>query len=287
MDFKSIYKNGNIITKLIFINIVVFAVVKLVSIAFLLFNISTVSLLPYLAMPAEISTFLMRFWTAISYMFLHEEFFHLFFNMMCLYWFGKIALSFLNEKQLIGLYLLGGIMGGALYLISYNLFPFYEQHVGNSLLLGASGAIMAIMVATAMLAPNMEMMLMLIGRVKLKYVAMATVLISLFGITGGNAGGELAHLGGALAGYIYVSMYRGGKDISLFFTRIFDTISGLFTPKMKQKKTKFHYQAPMNDADFNQRKAKKSANVDAILDKIKRSGYESLTPDEKQKLFEK
>ncbi len=283
LDLKSIYKNGNIVVKLIFVNLAVFAVVKLLSITLMLFNIDTVSLLPYLAMPAAISTFLPRFWTPITYMFMHDGMFHLFFNMLCLFWFGKIILSFLNEKQFITLYLFGGKLGGLLFLAAYNLFPYYEQHVAHDILLGASGAIMAVLVASAMLAPNMEVQLVLIGRVKLKYVAIGAIFMSLFGITGTNAGGQLAHLGGALAGYIYVALYRKGMDLG----RYMEFWANLFRKKEKKHKTKFHYQAPMNDSDFNQSKAQRSADVDAILDKIKRSGYDSLSAEEKQKLFEK
>ncbi len=288
IDFKAIFQKGNTLVKLIFINLAVFLVLKVISIVFMLFNVRF-DMVRLLAMPSDIMSFLFYPWTIITYMFLHQGVFHIFFNMMCLYWFGKIALAFINEKQLLGLYLWGGILAGAFYLLSYNLFPYYESRVADSILLGASGSIMAIMVAAAMLAPNMEVQLVLIGNVKLKYVSFATIAISLLSITGSNAGGELAHLGGALGGYLYITLLRQGRDVSTFFTNIIGSISNLFDKKGKKtsSKTKFHYQAPMNDGDFNRKKAKRSAEVDAILDKIKRSGYESLSAEEKSKLFEK
>ncbi len=289
VDLKSIFRNGDVVTRLIFVNVAVFAVVNLLLITLRLFNVPNDMVLPYLAMPADVLRFLMRCWTLVSYMFLHTSMMHLFFNMLCLYWFGKIALTYLNSKQVLGLYLWGGVMAGAAYLVSYNIFPYYASMVDQSMLLGASGSIMAIMVAAAMLAPNMKVRFLLIGAVRLKYVAMVTVLVSLFGITGTNAGGELAHLGGALAGYLFVVLWRQGRDVTGFFSGLVDSMASLFDrkPRTKKHKPKFHYQAPTSDGDYNQRKAKRSADVDAILDKIKRSGYDSLSAEEKRKLFEK
>lgn len=287
VDLKSLFKNGNAVTRLIFINVAVFLVIKLVAIFLQLFNVPHISLITYLALPASLHVLPLRFWTLLTYMFLHEGVFHLFFNMLCLYWFGKIALMYLSEKQFVGVYLVGGLVAGLFYLLAYNLFPYYEPLVDASLLVGASGAIMAIIVATAMLAPNMEVMLMFLGRIKLKWLALVTVLISLFGITSSNGGGELAHVGGALAGYIFVVLLRRGTDVSTYVSRIIDKIVNLFKRPKRKKQPKFHYSKPMNDGEYNQYKARKNAEIDAILDKIKRSGYDSLSAEEKRKLFEK
>lgn len=287
VDLKSLFKNGNAVTRLIFINVAVFLVIKLAAIILQLFNISHVSLVSYLALPASLHVLPLRFWTLITYMFVHEGVFHLFFNMLCLYWFGKIALMYMNEKQFVGLYLVGGLVAGVFYIATYNLFPYYEPLVDASLLVGASGAIMAVIIATAMLAPNMEVMLMLLGSIKLKWLALITVLISLFGITSSNGGGELAHVGGALAGYIFVVLLRRGLDLSKYVSRVIDKVVGIFRRPKRRKQPKFHYSRPMNDAEYNQHKAQRNAEIDAILDKIKRSGYDSLSAEEKRKLFEK
>lgn len=287
MDLKSIFRNGNAVIRLIYINIAVFLVVKLVAIVLQLFNLSSFSLITYLAMPAEITAFLRHIWTLITYMFLHEGIFHLFFNMLCLYWFGKIAMTYLSGKQLVSLYVFGGIVAGLFYLLCYNIFPFYESMVVSSLLLGASGAIMAIIVAAALLAPNMEIALMFVGNIKLKWVAIVTILISLFGITSSNGGGELAHIGGALAGYIFVVLLRNGNDITSYVNKVLNVFANIFRKKKTKKQPKFHYSKPMSDGDYNKAKAQKNADIDAILDKIKRSGYDSLNDEERKKLFKK
>ncbi len=286
VDLKNLFRNGNAVTRLIFINVAAFLVVKLLTIVFQLFN-SYFPLVSYWALPASLHTLPVRFWTLVTYMFVHDGVFHLFFNMLCLYWFGKIALMYITEKQFVGIYLVGGLVAGLFYIAAYNLFPYYEPLVDASLLVGASGAIMAVIVAVAMIAPNMEIMLMLLGRIKLKWLALIIVLISLFGITSSNGGGELAHVGGALAGYIFVVLLRRGTDISAYVSPIIDKIVNIFRQPKRRKQPKFHYSKPMNDAEYNQYKANRNAEIDVILDKIKRSGYDSLSAEEKRKLFEK
>ncbi len=286
-NLKQLFKHGNALIQLIYINVAVFAGIKAISILFLLFNSSTSFLSSYLALPADFALLPYRIWTPLSYMFLHEAIFHILFNMIALYWFGQIFLMYFSEKQLVGLYLFGGLIAASFYLIAYNLFPYYAGLIHQSLLLGASGSIMAIIVAAALRAPNMELQLMLIGAVKLKFIAIASVLISFFGITSQNGGGELAHLGGALAGYLFVVSLQQGKDLTRGFNWILDKISSLFRPrKLRVKQNQFRKSKTMNDAEFNINKAKKMAEIDKILDKIKTSGYESLSSEEKKRLFE-
>jgi membrane associated rhomboid family serine protease len=253
-----------------------------------LFNVSGAFLLTYLAVPANLSHLLFRLWTPITYMFLHEEFFHILFNMFALYWFGKIFLVFFTEKQLVGLYLFGGLIAASVYIAAFNLFPYYSPFVHESLLLGASGSIMAIIVATAFRSPNMELQLMFFGGIKLKYIAIVYVLISFFGITSSNGGGELAHLGGALAGYLFVVSLRQGMDLTRFFSRILDAVTDVYRPKrLKIKRNNNNNSTSrMTDAEYNMNKVRKMGEIDKILDKIKTSGYESLSAEEKKKLFE-
>lgn len=281
------YKQGSSVIKLIYINIAVFALVKLIITFLLLFNTTETFLISNLAIPADLNNLLLHAWTPLTYMFLHEGIFHILFNMLTLYWFGKIFLMFFSDKQLVGLYLFGGLIAALFYVIAFNVFPYYSPLLHQSLLLGASGSIMAIIVATAFQAPNMEIQLLIIGRIKLKFIAIVTVLMSLFGITSSNGGGELAHLGGALAGYIFIVSLHQGKDLTKIFSRILDFLSTIFKPrKLKVKYNNTGNKTRMSDAEFNATKARKMAEIDKILDKIKTSGYESLSAEEKKRLFE-
>lgn len=283
---KSGFKQGTAEIQLIYINVAVFLLVKIVGIVLLLFNISSDFIVPYLAAPAALSSFAHRFWTLITYMFFHIEFFHIFFNMICLYWFGKIFLSSFSGKQMTALYIIGGIFGAAVYILAYNIFPYFSRQLHASLLLGASGSIMAIIVASAMQQPNMKLQLLFIGNVRLKYIAIIVVLISFFGITSSNAGGEFAHLGGALAGYLFILSLRKGRDLTKGLNLVIDKIATLFKKDRKLKtQTKYHSQK-MSDAEWNAAKAKNMDEIDRILDKIKTSGYDSLSADEKKRLFD-
>ena len=292
-NIRLTFKQGNANIKLIYINIAVYLFLKAILEILVLVKVVDPLLikdpfyLSYLAVPADFSQLLFRFWTPFTYMFLHVEFFHILFNMFAMYWFGKIFLMFFSEKQLIGLYLFGGLIAAVFYVAAFNLFPYYSPILHQSLLLGASGSIMAIIVATAFRSPNMELQFMFLGSIKLKYIAIVYVLISFFGITSSNAGGELAHLGGALAGYLFVVSLRQGMDLTRGFNHILDMFTNLFRPKrLRIKKNKNNPGTKMTDAEFNMNKARKMAEIDKILDKIKTSGYESLSADEKKKLFE-
>ena len=223
-------------------------------------------------------------------MFLHTDVMHIFFNMISLYWFGRIALERLSQKQLVGLYILGGLAGAAMYVLSYNLFPYFSVAVHNSYLLGASGAVVAICVAAATLQPNYPIRLMFIGEVKLIWVAIGMVAISVFGITGNNAGGEFAHIGGAIWGYFYAKAWMKGKDYSQLVTSVINWFTNTFkrTPKIKVKQGgKQTASRVKTDAEYNREKRANEAAIDAILDKIKQRGYESLTADEKRELFDR
>lgn len=278
------FRSADNLLRLIYINVGVWVILALLSLVLKLFTLSDGVLVDWLATPSNVMLLLRRPWTLLSYMVVHKAFFHLFFNMLCLYWFGKVFLMQHSEKQLVGLYVVGGLFGALVYVLSYNFFPLYADLRHYSTLIGASASVMAIIVASAMQMPNMQMRVLLIGNVSLKYIAIVTVLVSFLGITSENAGGELAHLGGALAGYLFVVFLRRGSDLTIWFSRLVDWLSRLFTPS-KRKRSKFHYKRPVSDAEYNEQKASHNEQVDLILDKIKRSGYESLTNDEKELLF--
>ena len=284
---KLTFKQGNSLIKLIYINASVFILLKLTLIILLLFNISGDNILYYLEIPADVTQLLYHAWTPLTYMFLHEGFLHIFFNMFTLFWFGRIFLMYFSEKQLVGLYIIGGLLAALVYVGAYNLFPYYASSLHQVRLLGASGSIMAIILATAFRSPDMELQVLFLGNIKLKYIAVFFVLTSLFGITSNNGGGELAHLGGALAGYLFFVSLRQGKDLTKGVSKIIDAVFNLFGPRrLKVKINPNRKSSPMSDAEYNMNKARKIADIDRILDKIKTSGYESLSAEEKKKLFE-
>ena len=284
---KNTFKQGNSLIKLIYINAGVFILLKLAIIILRLFNISGDGILESLEIPADLTQLLYHAWTPLTYMFLHEGFLHIFFNMFTLFWCGRIFLMFFSEKQLVGLYLIGGLFAAIVYVGAYNIFPYYAPVLHGVKLLGASGSIMAIIVATAFRSPDMGLQVLFLGNIKLKYIAVFFVLTSLFGITSNNGGGELAHLGGALAGYLFFVSLRQGKDLTKGVSSILDAIFNLFGPRrLKVKVNPNPRRSTMSDADFNINKARKMADIDRILDKIKTSGYESLSAEEKKRLFD-
>jgi membrane associated rhomboid family serine protease len=286
-NLKQTFRQGNSVVKLIYINAAVFIILNIFLLVFQLFNSSGDFILNYLAVPASLSELLRKAWTPLSYIFLHQGIMHFFFNMLTLFWFGKIFLMYFSEKQLVGLYLIGGFIGAFFYIAAYNLFPYFAPVLPHSVLLGASASIMAIILATAIQAPNLELQVLFLGHVKLKYIAVFFVLMSVFGITSDNGGGQLSHLGGALAGYLFVVSLRQGRDFTKGINRILDSVFNLFGPrKLKIKPNPHQKKAPMSDAEFNANKARKIAEIDKILDKIKTSGYESLSAEEKKRLFE-
>jgi len=211
--------------------------------------------------------------------------------MLFLFWFGKIIVGYLGQNKLLGLFVWGGLGGGLLYILVYNALPFYAPLVENSSLVGASGAVMAVVVGAATFQPNFSVQMFLIGSVKLKYIAAFYLLLSFFQVTGANAGGEIAHLGGALMGYIVISQLQQGKDWSKPIVTFINWVKGLFknqakmnvSYKNKQKtkatKTRVKKSAPSSDTSTPQ------AEIDAILDKISDKGYDALSKEEKQKLF--
>ena len=224
----------------------------------------------------------------VTYMFMHAGILHLLFNMLWLYWFGQMFLSLFSAKHFRGLYLLGGICGGLLYMIAYNVFPYFSDSLYYSYLLGASASVLAIVVATAVRAPEYRVNFMFIGTVRLKYVALFMVVTDLLFMTSGNAGGHIAHLGGALAGWWFASGLSRGHDATSWINRCLDCFSeGLsFRRQSKKPKMKVHYGDKAKDYDYNARKKQQSEEIDRILDKLKKSGYNSLTTEEKKSLFD-
>lgn len=281
------FNKGSSLIKLIYINVAVFILIKLIQVFAFLFGfdagISTVAV-HWLAVPADISTLITRPWSLFTYMFLHESFWHILFNLLWLFVFGKIFLMYLNEKKLLSVYLVGGLAGAALYILSFNVFPAFQQAVTLSLALGASASVMAIVIAISVYVPNFSINLLLLGPVRLKYIAIFTVVLDVLSIPSSNSGGHIAHLGGALFGYIYITQYRRGRIITKGFDRFMDQIFAMFKPKPKIKVTHKQHK-PKTDIDYNKEKAKRQERINQILEKISKKGYDSLTKEEKEILF--
>lgn len=250
------------------------------------------SIISFFMMPAYIPALLTKPWTLFTYMFLHEGFFHILFNMLFLYWFGLLVNEFLGSKKLVNLYILGGLAGGLFYVIIYNLAPYFSNQVEGSLMLGASAGVFAIVVAAATLRPDTEFRLILLGPVKIKYIAIFYVVVAFANSTGGNAGGELAHLGGAILGYYYVLQLNKGKDIGMPIQAIGAFITSLFSKKPSVKVTYRRSGTEMKGKpssptpSSNNTTTSTQEEIDKILDKIAEKGYDNLSKEEKRKLFD-
>ena len=221
-DFKNVWhKPNNAVAQLILINVIVFVVIRVSEVFFDLSNASGLfrDIFRNLQLPAEIPTLLTQPWSLVTYFFVHHDFFHVLLNMLFLYWFGRIVQEYLNSKRVISLYVLGGLLGGLLYIMIYNAIPFYADRVGGSFMLGASAGVFAIVVGAAVFMPNFTVFLMFIGPVKIKYIAVFYIFMSFISSTGGNAGGEIAHLGGAFTGWLYITQLNKGTDLGHWIIR--------------------------------------------------------------------
>lgn len=279
-EIKQTFKEGSVLTRLIYINLGVFVLVKLVTVLFYLAGMSF-PLANWLSVPSNLHELIGRPWTPVTYMFLHVGFLHILFNILGLYWFGKLFLFHFEGRKLLSLYLVGGIAGALVYIAAYNIFPAFTSV--NGLLLGASASIFAILVALAVYDPNREILLMFIGPVKLKYLAGFYVLLAVISISGSNPGGNFAHLGGAAWGWFYIYQLRRGKDWGAGLVRFIDSVEKGMKPKSKMKVT--YKQPPRDDHEYAKQKHEQQEEINHILDKIAKSGYESLTKREKEILF--
>ena len=281
-EIKESFREGSVITRLIYVNLAVFLAFRVVYVIFFLTNTSY-PFIRWFELPSGISLLLQQPWSLITYMFLHFDFLHILFNLLVLYWFGRIFLDYYTQKQLLGLYFIGGLAGGLLYLLAYNTLPGFSQVVDSSFLLGASASIIAILIAGAFRDPNREIHLFLIGRVPLKYLALFMVFSYIIGISTSNAGGNIAHLGGVLAGYWFVARQRKGSDITSGISRTIDKMAGAAKPRQHIRVV--HRQPPRDDYEYNRQRMADHEELNRILDKIAQDGYDSLSKQEKETLF--
>jgi membrane associated rhomboid family serine protease len=272
-DIKYKLSQLNILEKIIVINTVVFLIGSILKPVSSWFKLSS-----------DFFTALVNPWTIITYAFLHYDFFHLFFNMLWLYIIARMVLNLFSPKMALNIYFLGAISGGLMFLLGYALLP--DFFGTNSSLVGASGAVRALLIFLCTYMPNKEFRVFTFN-IKLWYIGVPIVILDLLGLFGDNAGGNLAHLGGAILGYVYAKQLVNGKDIGSGFERFADAIANMFkTTKKGPLKTVHKNKSKVGGykkADFNEFNDQKK--IDVILDKISKSGYDSLTAEEKELLF--
>ena len=279
-EIKLGFGNAHALYRLMLINIAVFLAIMLSRTLFFLFQLPTgfIGIAIYkLSLPSDFASILHQPWAFVTYMFLHQEFFHILFNMLVLYWLGKLFTEYLGNDKLWATYILGGLSGALLYVIAYNLFPAFAS--SGARLMGASAGVIAVMVAVATLLPDYTVFLLFFGPVRLKYVAIFSILLYAISIPDGNAGGNIAHLGGALFGFIMIRQKKKGNDITAWLEKLFKRNQ---KPRMKVASKKRAYNT---ETEYNEEKKNRQEMIDKILDKISQSGYSSLSKEEKEILF--
>ena len=287
-EIQNRYRQGDTSLRFIFVNVGIFLLTALVSITLALFNFNSSGIFRWLELPASITRLCYQPWALITYMFMHANLMHLLFNMLWLYCFGRLFLFFFSARHLRGLYFFGGIVGGLFYILAYNIFPYFKDSVDYSYLLGASASVLAVSIAVAVKSPEYKVNFMFIGTVRLKYIALILVITDLMMITSGNAGGHISHLGGALGGWLFTSQLQKGRDITAWINKIIDVCTGNWTSLRANRKPKMkvHYGKYRRHTGHNTQKKQQNNETDRILDKLKQSGYESLTDEEKKHLFD-
>ena len=265
---KNEFKNANILYKIIYINICVFLIFN---IFILVFSNNELAMgIERLLLPSNTEILITQPWSMFTYMFFHKTFVHLLFNMMGLYYAGNLFLKYFTKKQFFSTFLLGGIFGGLLFILFFNYVPFFETLDSNKITLqGASAGVMAIIFAIATHIPKYYILITFFGRVQIKYIAFILITFEIIGIISNeNLGGHIAHIGGAIFGYIYITQLTHGIDISKNLFKLINIISlnNIYVRKSKRKENH-------------------QAKIDSILEKISKSGYSSLNKKEKAMLF--
>jgi len=283
-DIGKTFKTGSSLTRLIYLNVAVFLLISVGSIIGYLLSNQALSLkiLNLFSVPSSVKAFILRPWTLITYMFTHKDLLHILFNMLWLYWFGTIFLEYLDQKKLVSVYLLGGIAGAIVYIISFNIFPAFDQVVSESVAIGASASVLAVVVAIAVYVPDYSVNLFLLGRIKIKWVALVIFILTSVMDFSVNSGGKLAHIGGAGFGYLYTANLRRGLDLGKGLNKVIDFFATLFKPRKKMRVT---YKKKTTDYEFNKARADHQEQINRILEKISKGGYDSLTKEEKDLLF--
>ncbi len=272
--FKKI--NNNHLTNIIYANIIVFIIINIYYIICFLFQ-KDANIIAYLGVSSDLNIFMSKPWTMFTYMFVHEDLFHLLINLCWLYFGGNIFTKYLSNKELVSTYIMGGIMGALVYIISFNVFPVFEDVKMGSLAIGSSASVLAILFAATTHIPNFPINIILINRIKLKHIAIMAILIDILSIPNGNAGGHLAHLGGALYGFLYISFKKRNINTNYMVDKIIYSF--------QKNNPVFSHSKKENDYEYNSRKNEEQKKTNRILEKISKSGYNSLSKEEKEFLF--
>ena len=283
-------KSKDIVVWLLAINIVLYLLVFIVNIIGLPFgmqNLADLFIKNCLAIPPQFQHFIYKPYSILTYQFLHGSFFHLFSNIILLFYFGNIFISLTHKKKLLPLYIYGGFFGAFVFLLIYNLNPALSN-TQNLALIGASGSVMAIVGAVCSLVPEKEIYLFARFKVKYKWIAAFFVLVNIIGLNGPKAAGNYVHLAGLLFGFLFIIMSKNGIDIVKPFNSVFDYLVSLFDfrakPRVSYVNEKFKQKKVYKPTSNNSEK-EKQAKIDAILDKISKSGYDKLNKAEKEFLF--
>ena len=266
-NLKREFGIANMLNKLIYINVFSFLVLNIFSVIFSLLLIDISSIKELLMLPSSTEEVIKKPWSLISYMFIHDNFIHLLFNLIWLHFGGKLFLQYLNQKQLLYTYILGGLFGGILFIIAFNNLPALIPYSENAKALGASASVLAIFFAIATYIPNFQVSIPFIGFIKLKHIALIYIILDFLNIPNGNAGGHIAHLGGAIFGFFYVKQFTQ-KSVKNEKNQFLSYLKNIFNFQKSKNK-----------------KSYKMKEVDLILEKISKSGYNSLTKFEKELLF--
>ena len=292
-DFVNRFKAADIVSKYIYANVAVYIFLVLIGIFSMLMNTPAFAddVSRCFELPASPARLLLQPWTLFTYMFMHGGVMHILWNMFALYFFGRIFLNFFSVRHFVGTYILGGLFGALFFVLAYNIFPYFNGVVDTSYLVGASASVLAVVTAVAVRCPEYRIQMLFFGSVKLSTFAIVTVLISVLMLSGSNAGGNFAHLGGAFAGLLVALLLSRGTDITELVNRPIDWFKRLFKGNSfkRKKKAKFTYAAGgkrAGDYEYNARKKSDEAEIDKILEKIKKGGYASLTDAEKRHLFD-
>ena len=279
-DLKLQYKTGGIVIKLLFWNVICFLISLLF---FFQFKVGAFDFPTWIALSSNPSNFIFKPWTFLTYAFFHDGFWHLFFNMVVLNFSSSLFLTFFTPKQYLGLYILSAIFAGIFFVLGY-----YFLNISSSIV-GASAAIMGILVATTTYRPLMEIRLLLIGNVKLWHISAVIIILDLMQFRSENTGGHLSHLSGAFFGFIFIKLLQNGTDLSTIVTRFIDFFANLFkkSDATPFKKVHKNFNRPVEKSVSSRIvvKDKMQQQIDEILDKISQSGYDSLTKEEKEFLF--
>jgi len=291
-DIKYFFRGASLLSILVLINIGVWLLTKALYVVFFLYNHPDTALadswiLHFLALPASPVLLSSRPWTLLTYMFLHLDFWHILFNMLWLFWFGRIFMEYLSARRLLIVYIAGGLAGGLIYIAAYNIFPVFQPVLQTSIALGASASVMAIVTAISFYVPDYSIRLLFVGRIRILYLAVILFIFDFFAIPTGNSGGHLAHIGGAVFGFIFAVWIRKNKfSISPgIFNRIGRSLKSMLGSRSSGSYSYSTAARPKSDSEYNAEKISKQKRIDSILEKISHGGYDSLTKEEKEFLF--